>query len=261
MKFLKTVVKTIVKTVVRTVAIGVLVGACAAAARPASAAARTPATAASSTSASSTAASSTEDALEARVSQRIKKSASLAPRDIDVEVNGSVVTLTGSVKTTEEKARAGRLAKVEGVSKVDNQIEIDPKIDQSRIDAAGEKTKKGLSKAVDATVDAAKKTKEVVQKGVGKSEEGVAKAADKTSDALGKVGDKAGDAAVSTRVKADLSNDALLKDTAIEVETTDHVVTLKGTVPSAEAKARAVDVARETDGVTRVVDQVVVTAR
>ena len=206
----------------------------------------------------SAAATGDDSALQSRIADSLKKNASLAPRDIDVEVTQGVVTLTGTVRTATEKARAGRLAQVSGVTRVNNLIEVDPKIDQSKIDAAGEKTKTGLTKAVDATVNAAKKTKEAVQKGVGKSEQGVGKAAEKTSDATGKVGDKLSDASVTTLVKAAFSGEKLLQDSAIEVETTDHVVTLGGTVASNAAKARAAAIAGGTEGVTRVVNQLVV---
>ena len=42
------------------------------------------------------------------------------------------------------------------------------------------------------------------------------------------------------------------------MDTTDHVVTLKGTVISQTAKARAEEIARTTDGVTSVVNQLVI---
>jgi osmotically-inducible protein OsmY len=196
--------------------------------------------------------------LQSRIAGNLKKSPSLAPRDIDVDVKQGIVTLTGTVRTPTEKARAGQLAKVSGVTRVDNRIEVDPKIDQAKIDAAGEKTKAGLTKAVDATVNAAKKTKEAVQKGVGKAEQGVGTAADKSSEAVGTVGDKLSDTSVTTRVKADFSGEKLLQDTAIDVSTTDHVVTLRGTVASNAAKERAAEIARSTDGVTRVINQIVV---
>jgi osmotically-inducible protein OsmY len=199
-----------------------------------------------------------DSTLESRIAASIKANASLAPRDIDVDVKQGVVTLTGTVRTAAEKARAAELAQVSGVTRVDNRIEIDPKIDQSKIDTAGDKTKAGLSKAVDATVKAAKTTKKAVQKGVGKTEEGAAKAADKTSDAVSKAGDKMGDASVTTRVRTGFSGEKLLQDTAIDVETTNHIVTLRGTVASSAQKARAVEIARGTEGVTRVVDQIAV---
>jgi hyperosmotically inducible protein len=199
-----------------------------------------------------------DSTLQSRIAARLKTSASLAPRDIDVDVNQGIVTLTGTVRTATEKTRAERLATVSGVTRVDNRIEVDPKIDQSKIEAAGEKTKAGVTKAVDATVNATKKTTEAVQKGVGKSEQGVGKAADKTSGAMGRVGDKMSDTSVTALVKAGFSGEKLLQDTAIDVDTTDHVVTLKGTVASNAAKARAEEIARSTDGVTGVVNQIVV---
>jgi len=208
--------------------------------------------------ASSSAVKVDDSAIEARITDSLKKSATLAPRDIDVDVKGGVVKLSGTVRTAAEKASAGRLANVTGVTRVNNEIEIDPKVDQSKIDAAAAKTKSGLSKAVDATAKAADKTKEGVQKGVGKTEQGVGKAADKTSDAVGKAGDKLGDTAVTTSVKTGLSREPVLRDTTIDVDTANHVVTLRGTVPSTAAKDRAAAIAAGTEGVTRVVNELVV---
>jgi osmotically-inducible protein OsmY len=208
-------------------------------------------------SATSSAVRADDGTLQSQIAANLKKS-SLAPRDIDVDVKQSVVTLTGKVRSAAEKEQAGRLAKVSGVTTVNNRIEIDPKIDQSKIDTAGEKTKTGVTKGVDATVDATKKTETAVEKGVGKAEQGVSKAADKTAEAVGKVGDKASDTSVTTRVKAGFSGEKLLQDTAIDVDTTNHVVTLRGTVASDAAKARAGEIARSIDGVTRVVNEIVV---
>jgi hyperosmotically inducible protein len=196
--------------------------------------------------------------LQSMIAAELKKNASLAPRDIAVSVKEGVATMTGAVRTTTDKARAGRLAKVPGIKRVDNRIEVNPNIDQSKIAAAGEKTKAGVAKATDATVNAVDHGKEGAQKVAGKTEEGVGKAADKTSEALGKVGDKLYDRSVTTRVKAGLSGEQLLHDTAIDVDTTDRVVTLRGTVASDAARARAVAIAGGIEGVTRVIDEVVV---
>jgi hyperosmotically inducible periplasmic protein len=207
--------------------------------------------------ATSSAVRAEDGTLQSKIAESLKKS-SLAPRDIGVDVKQGVVTLTGKVRNSTEKAQAGRLAKVSGVTTVNNRIKIDPKIDQARVDAAAEKTKAGVTKGVDATVDATKKTETAVQKGVGKAEEGAGKAADKTSEAVGKVGDKAGDTSVTTRIKAGFSGEKLLQDSAIDVDTTNRVVTLRGTVASDAAKARAGEIARSIDGVTRVVNEIVV---
>ena len=201
-----------------------------------------------------------DDRIHDRIEAGLKANTLLAPRDIDVDVEKGVVTLTGTVRTADETAVARRLADMTGVVRVRNLIEIDPKIDESKIDAAAEKTKAGLTKAVDATVGAAKKSKAAVQKGVGKAEQGVARAADKTADAAGSVGEKASDASITSGVKAAFYDEKLLQETAIDVSTRDQVVTLRGTVRSFAAKTRAEELARSTKNVTGVVNELVVRA-
>jgi len=202
-----------------------------------------------------------DDTIESRVETTLKKDAMLAPRDIDVKAKHGQVTLTGSVRTAAEKSRAGELARISGVTGVDNKIEINPKIDQSKTDAAADKTKAGLDKAVDATAKGAEKTKEGVEKGVGATAKGVGKAADKTADAMDKTGNTLSDTAVTSSVKSGFSGEPLLKDTAIDVHTSDRVVTLKGTVGSSAAKARAEEIATRTKGVARVVNELVVESK
>jgi osmotically-inducible protein OsmY len=204
------------------------------------------------------AATADDSTLESQIQAAFKKNSTLAPRHIDVNVDHGVAKLTGKVRTVDEKTRAGELAKVTGIARVDNQIEIDPKIDESKIDAAAQKTKEGTAKATDATANATKKAGNSVEKGVGKAEQGVGKAAEKTAEAFGKTGDKVTDTSITTRVKADFSNEQQLKGSAIDVDTNNHVVTLKGTVDSSVAKTRAETIARGVQGVTRVVNELVV---
>lgn len=61
------------------------------------------------------------------------------------------------------------------------------------------------------------------------------------------------DAGVTTKVKSKLAADDTVKAYQIDVDTTDHVVTLSGNVESDAAKDRAVVLARQTDGVKDVV--------
>ena len=63
---------------------------------------------------------------------------------------------------------------------------------------------------------------------------------------------------VTTKVKAKFADETLLERSDITVETTNHVVTLKGSVRSPAARSRAVEIATGTEGVTRVLDQLVV---
>lgn len=70
-----------------------------------------------------------------------------------------------------------------------------------------------------------------------------------------KTGDKISDGWITTKVNWFFVGENLLKDSNINVDTKDNVVTLKGTVESAAGRARAVDLAKETEGVKRVIDQ------
>ena len=66
------------------------------------------------------------------------------------------------------------------------------------------------------------------------------------------------DAGVTTKVKAKFAADDVVKASDINVTTNDQVVTLTGEVESAAAKAQAVRLTRETEGVRDVVDGLVV---
>ena len=66
------------------------------------------------------------------------------------------------------------------------------------------------------------------------------------------------DADTSTKVKANLTADTTVKTAAIDVGVQKKIVTLTGTVDTEAIKAQAVVVARGTDGVGDVVDQLVV---
>lgn len=66
------------------------------------------------------------------------------------------------------------------------------------------------------------------------------------------------DAGITTSVKAQMAADDTVKASEINVDTHNHVVTLNGTVGSQAEKERAMQIARDTKGVTNVVDDVVV---
>src|SRR4030095_10434991 len=63
------------------------------------------------------------------------------------------------------------------------------------------------------------------------------------------------DPGITTAVKTKLAADDTVKAYKIDVDTKNKIVTLTGTVDTAEAKTRAVAVARSTNGVSDVVDQ------
>jgi hyperosmotically inducible protein len=68
------------------------------------------------------------------------------------------------------------------------------------------------------------------------------------------------DAGITTSVKSRLAADDTVKAYQIDVDTKDRVVTLSGSVPSTEAKEKAVQIVRATDGVASVVDNLNVTS-
>lgn len=67
------------------------------------------------------------------------------------------------------------------------------------------------------------------------------------------------DPGITTAVKSKLAADDVVKSYRIDVDTRDHVVTLSGAVDTPAARTRAVELARGTDGVRDVVDQLTVT--
>ncbi len=69
------------------------------------------------------------------------------------------------------------------------------------------------------------------------------------------------DAATTSEVKAKLLADSDVSGLKIDVDTKDHVVTLTGTVDSAAEKAKALRLAGEVSGVTRVDDNLTIKAK
>jgi hypothetical protein len=63
------------------------------------------------------------------------------------------------------------------------------------------------------------------------------------------------DAGITTAVKSKLASDDTVKASQVDVDTKNHVVTLSGDVSTLAAKDRAVQIARTTDGVKDVIDQ------
>ena len=63
------------------------------------------------------------------------------------------------------------------------------------------------------------------------------------------------DAGITTAVKSKLAADDMVKAYQVDVDTSNKVVTLRGDVETAAQKEHAVTIARNTDGVTDVIDQ------
>ena len=171
--------------------------------------------------ASPQAAMSADHNLDERIENRLSTS-TLKKYDIKVSVTNSVATLTGTVRTEADRRKAAQLATIRGISRVENQLVID-------------------QSAPTGTTGTMKST--------------VKQGAEKTKEGLSKTGEVITDGWITTRVHSKFVGEDLLKDSDISVDTNDHVVTLKGTVMSAAGRARAVEQAKEVEGVHRVIDQ------
>ena len=82
---------------------------------------------------------------------------------------------------------------------------------------------------------------------------------DKTAETAGKAATKleqaVGEGTLTAKIKSKMALDDLVKARSINVDTVGSVVTLTGTVESTDERDRAVRLARETAGVTSVVNK------
>lgn len=154
--------------------------------------------------------------LKDRIEYRLETSPVVDAYDIKVKVDAGAAWLSGTVATTGQKAEAGKLAKIDGISTVANDITVDKNVDRT----LAEKTKSGMTKT----------------------------------------GEEITDVWITSKVKWFFVGEDLLKGADINVHTTDHVVTLQGTVRSTAGRSRAVALATRTGGVHRVVNQLTIAA-
>lgn len=80
-------------------------------------------------------------------------------------------------------------------------------------------------------------------------------AAAKAHDAASTVGDTVSETALTAKIKSKMVLDDDINARGINVDTSGTIVTLTGVVRSADERDRAVRLARETKGVTKVIDQ------
>jgi osmotically-inducible protein OsmY len=106
---------------------------------------------------------------------------------------------------------------------------------------------------------------ENVKEGATKTKNAVVKGAKvvggKTKDGVSKTGEVMTDGWITTRVNARFVNEDTLKDSHINVDTNDHIVTLNGTVVTSVGRAKAGVVARQTEGVRHVVNNLTVSSK
>jgi hyperosmotically inducible protein len=199
--------------------------------------------------------SQTEDRVEARLNQ----DARLKGQSVSVDVDNGVATLKGKVASEADRARAERLAHVSGVTRVDNKIEIDKGVAKDKIERNADKAKERIDdnaarakERVDENAAAAKNR--VDDKGVPKADNSGAAPVERHGDSAGNA---ISDSWITTKVKSQFATADGLKGTDLSVDTShDGVVTLTGTAPTEAARHKAIELARTTRGVTRVVDEI-----
>jgi hyperosmotically inducible protein len=168
----------------------------------------------------------------------------LSGSDIDVDVKNGVVTLQGTVPSEAARARAIAVAKAnDGVKNVVDQLKIAP--------ARGSNMAAKADRAEDKAARAGEKAEHAAER-----------AGDKTASAARKTGRAIDDGWIKSKIYAQYMADwnTVLNDSNIDVDVENNVVTLNGTVKSAEAKAKAVSTAKATDGVKSVRDNLKVAA-
>jgi hyperosmotically inducible periplasmic protein len=132
----------------------------------------------------------------------------------------------------------------------------------SACEREAEEAKNEVAVVIDTTQEAAEKTadatRNIAEKTVDKTKEIASATGRKATAAVSATGEAITDGWITTRIHGRFVDETLLKGSDIDVDTQDHVVTLKGTVTSDAAKGRAVAVARNTEGVDQVINQLVV---
>jgi len=155
---------------------------------------------------------------------------------IDVDTKSRVVSLNGKVDNARARSRAVEIAKAtEGVADVvDNLTVVAGVTPPGGVDDAA------MNRARDA---ATRDSTTTADANTGKRD-----------GTVGTAGAAVGDAALTAKVKTKFLADTSISGLKIDVDTKNDVVTLSGTVPTAAEKRKAVEVARATDGVKSVVD-------
>ena len=138
--------------------------------------------------------------------------------DVNVDTVKGVVTLTGGADSDAAKRAAQELAgEVEGVILIKNELMVATAGSEARQDA------------------------------------NTATASGEVREAMDEAGDGVDDAWITSKVKTQLLADTAVSGTMITVDTKANVVTLGGTAETAAARAKAIEIATATKGVTKVI--------
>ena len=180
--------------------------------------------------------SQTDPGVTTAVKSKLAADDTVKAYQINVDTADGVVTLSGTVETPAAKDQAVSLARqTNGVRDVVDQITVNPEAAATTGNLADE------------TRDTTREVREEARQGAETARDTAAGAADRTKTAVT-------DAAITSGVKGKFLADTAVSGLKIDVDTRDGVVTLTGTVPTSAEADRATVLARETNGVTRVIN-------
>jgi osmotically-inducible protein OsmY len=189
----------------------------------------------------SVACAQTDAGITTNVKTKLAADDTVKAYEVNVTTQSGVVTLSGDVESAAAKERAIQIARgTDGVRDI---------IDQLRI---GEAEATTGDRDHDYTLDdnAARAARQAADD----ARELARDARTRAGDAADRTGAAVTDAAITSAVKAKFLADATVKGLQIDVDTDAGVVTLNGTVASRPEADRAMMLARNTEGVKRVID-------
>jgi osmotically-inducible protein OsmY len=177
--------------------------------------------------------------ITSKIQSRYFADSEVKGRNIDVDTSNGVVTLKGTVNSHSERNQAVAIARnTDGVRQVRDQLQMTPDNHDVRGTVGREASKVGRE---------ANKVGEKVGREVGKAGETV-------SHEARNAGQHIEDAWITAKIQSKYFANPDIKSRQIDVDTKNGVVTLNGAVGTPADRGLAMNLARETDGATRVVN-------
>ncbi|MGF6276276.1 hyperosmotically inducible protein [Massilia sp. UYP11] len=197
----------------------------------------------------------TLDPRKAAAVQKCQEASGNAHTACVIDERGNVTTAAGVTATTgaavaastrEAAANAAENTREAARNAADKTREVASNVaEKTGMAGAGERTREALATVKEKTAVAVDRTKEMASNAVRKTENATERAAEKTVRV-------AADSTITTKVKAGLVADPDLKGMEISVDTEGGVVMLSGFVASKAEADKAMQLARDVDGVTSV---------
>lgn len=203
--------------------------------------------------------------IKTAVEQQLEQEPTLADADIYVQsVNDGVVLLAGEAPSMSAHLTALRETRqVPGVRRVETEVKAPAELSAAELRELNEADDSLTAKDIGSSVAAAAKSVGSSIRGAADETEDMAEdaaegTAETAKDTGRSIGGALSDMRITARTKLKLIGNDETPALDINVDTTDGIVTLFGTVPSERAKQEAEQEAREVDGVKAVRNQLIV---